>query len=327
MITADDFGFHPCDPADRSWTETLFMIFSVPEAGISGNLYTLARPNLGICHSSIEIHKGMCFHPWQIHHNDAQMHLACPEKFDDFTLENGLSFKAHNARDSEFSYDSLDGKCQLKLSFEAVCDPFDPHDPEQVPSLGKGKVAGYDGWNNGHMESKGRIRGSLTLRGKTYAVDCIDGMDKSWGPRRDWGNKGATWVQVDLGEDLGAFLVLGLSFENKEVKYGPFNYGFLAIDGERRPIVSASMTAQRSDMLVTRADVKFEDDQGNSYHARGTTIAAGPWYNFNPSSAAFQTLMRWESGTRVGHSHIADFAGLSYLSEGMSDNFADELDQ
>jgi hypothetical protein len=90
MITADDFKFHPCDPDDRSWTETLFVIFSVPEAGISGNLYTLARPNLGICHSSIEIHKGMCFHPWQIHHNDAQMHLKCPEQFDDFTLENGV---------------------------------------------------------------------------------------------------------------------------------------------------------------------------------------------------------------------------------------------
>lgn len=30
---------------------------------------------MGVCHSSIEIHKGMCFHLWQIHHNDSQMHL------------------------------------------------------------------------------------------------------------------------------------------------------------------------------------------------------------------------------------------------------------
>ena len=326
MITADDFKFHPCDPDDRSWTETLFVIFSVPEAGISGNLYTLARPNLGICHSSIEIHKGMCFHPWQIHHNDAQMHLKCPEQFDDFTLENGLSFKALNERDSRFSYKSLDGKCELDLTFSAVCDPFDPHDPAQVPSLHGSKVAGYDGWNNGHMESKGRSKGSLLLRGKRYAIDCIDGMDKSWGPRRDWGNKGASWIHVNLGDDLGAFLVFSLAFENKELVYGPFAYGFLAVNGERRPIVSAAMTAQRSDMLVTRADVRFEDDLGNVYRARGTTIAAGPWYNFNPSSAAFQTLMRWESGNRVGYSHIADFTGLAFLSAGMSDNFAAELD-
>jgi len=319
MITFDDFKFHPRDPKDGSWTETQFVIFSVPEHAISGNLYVLARPNLGICHSSIEIHKGMCFHPWQLHHNDAQMHLRCPERFDDFTLENGLSFKALNARDSRFNYKSLDGNCALELSFKAVCDPFDPHDPAQVPSLGKGKVEGYDGWNNGHMESKGRISGWLRLRGRDYAVECMDGMDKSWGPRRDWGNKGATWVQVDLGDGRSAFLVLGIQFESKEIKYGPFKYGFLAVDGQRRAIISAELTAQRFDMLVTRADVRFEDDQHEVYVSRGTTIAAGPWYNFNPSSVAYQTLMRWETEGRVGYSHIADFCGHAYLSEGMSD--------
>jgi len=322
MITADDFKFHPRDPADPHWTETIFVIFSVPEAGVSGNLYVLARPNLGICHSSIEIHKGMCFHPWQIHHNDSQMHLPCPEDFSDFTLENGLSFKAFNERDSRFTYKSLDGACEVDLSFRAICDPFDPHDPAQVPALGGGQVDGYDGWNNGHMESKGRIEGSLLLRGRRYAIRCVDGMDKSWGPRRDWGNKAASWVHVDLDGETGAFLVFGLGFENKELRYGPFKYGFLAIDGERRPIVSASMTAKRSDMLVTRADVRFEDDRGNVYTARGSTVAAAPWYNFNPSSAAYQTLMRWESDHGVGYSHIADFSGLNFLSEGMADEFA-----
>lgn len=319
MITADDFKFHPRDPADDSWTETVFVIFSVPDEGISGNLYVLARPNLGICHSSIEIHRGMCFHPWQIHHNDAQMHLRCPERFEEFTLSNGLSFKAHDARDSEFRYRSLDGACELDLAYRAVCDPFDPHDPAQVPSLGTGQVEGYDGWNNGHMESKGHSTGSLVLRGRRYAIDCVDGMDKSWGPRRDWGNKGASWVHVNLGGENGAFLVFTLSFDRKEVAYGPFKYGFLAMDGERRPIVSARMSAKRSDMLVTRADVEFEDDRGTVYVVRGTTVAAAPWYNFNPSSVAYQTLMRWESEQGVGHSHIADFAGHAFLSEGMAD--------
>ncbi len=323
MITADDFKFHSRDRADPSWTETLFVIFSSPEEAISGNLYVLTRPNLNICHSSIEIHRGMCFHPWQIHHNDAQMHLRCPERFEEFTLENGLSFRAHNERDSEFSYRSLDGECELDLSFRAVCDPFDPHDAAQVPSLGGGKVEGYDGWNNGHMESKGRVTGTLNLRGRRYAIDCLDGMNKSWGPRKDWGNKGASWIQVTLNDELSAFLVLSLSFEEKELRYGPFKYGFLAVDGQRRPIVSAEMRAKRSDMLVTRADVRFTDDRGQVYTARGTTVAAAPWYNFNPSSVAYQTLMRWESEHGVGYSHIADFTGHAFLSEGMADRLYD----
>jgi hypothetical protein len=321
MITASDFKFHACDPNDKSWTETVFVIFSVPEAAISGNLYVLARPNLGICHSSIEIHQGFCFRPWLIDHNDSQMHLPCPKNFDDFTLANGLTFKAHNARDSRFTYKSLDGKCAVDLTFNAICDPFDPHDASQNPLIGSAKVAGYEGWNNGHMESKGRIKGALTLRGKEYSINCIDGMDKSWGPRKDWGSAGATWVQIDLGEDLAAFLVLGIEFKNKEIVYGPFKYGFLADKGQRRAIVKASMRAQRHEMLVTRAAVTFEDDQGKVYEATGKTLAAAPWYNFNPASAAFQTLMRWECGARVGFSHIADFAGLGFLSDGMADQF------
>lgn len=322
MITANDFKFHPRDLTDPTWTETLFIIFSVPEAGISGSVYTLTRPNLGVCHSSIEIHKGFCFHPWQIQHSDSQMHLPCPEAFDDFSLANGLSFKALNARDLEFKYQSRDGKCAFDLSYRSVCDPFDPHDPDDNPLLSTAKVAGYDGWNNGHMEGKGRTTGNLTLCGKTYQVDCVDGTNKSWGPRNDWGSKGVTWIHISLDDDFSAFLILGLSFINKEVVYGPFNYGYIASRGQRRPIVSASMTAQRLDMLVTRATIEFKDNQGKSYVAHGTTIAGAPWYNFNPASAAFQTLMRWECDGRSGHSHLADFSGLNFLSHGMADGFA-----
>ncbi len=36
MIRLADFDFHERDPKDRTWTETLFLIFSVPEEAISG---------------------------------------------------------------------------------------------------------------------------------------------------------------------------------------------------------------------------------------------------------------------------------------------------
>lgn len=169
------------------------------------------------------------------------------------------------------------------------------------------------------MESKGRITGSLVLRGREFRIACIDGMDKSWGPRRDWGNKGASWVQVNLSDELSAFFVFSLAFREKEIVYESFKYGFLSDHGERRPILSARMSAKRSDMLVTRADIDFTDDRGIAYAARGTTIAAGPWYNFNPSSVAYQTLMRWDSEHGTGYSHIADFTGHAFLSAGMAD--------
>ena len=59
MITAADYKFHERDSTDDTWTETVFQIFSVPELGISGNIYVLTRPNLGVCHCAIEIHQGL----------------------------------------------------------------------------------------------------------------------------------------------------------------------------------------------------------------------------------------------------------------------------
>jgi hypothetical protein len=308
MITADDYKFHESDPADTTWTETVFVIFSVPELAISGNIYVLTRPNLGVCHSSIEIHQGMCMHPWQLHHNDSQMHLPCPEDFSDFTLANGLSFKAHSKLEHSWRYASRDGNCALELDYKAVCEPTDARDPAQVPQATASKV---------------RVTGTLRLRDKTYQVDCVEGVNKSWGPRNDWGNKGASWIHVDLGPDLTAFLVLDIAIEGRQMKYGALRYGYVLVNGERRPLLKAEMTATRSDMLVTSAKVSFEDDRGDVYHAYGKTIAAGPWYNFNPSSVGYQVLLRWESEGRSGHSHIADFVGMYYLSQTMADDLYD----
>lgn len=323
MITAADYKFHPRDPADDTWTETLFLIFSVPECSISGNLYVVARPNLGVCHSSIEIHQGLCFHPWQLHHNDAQMHLRCPEDYSDFTLANGLTFKAHDEREHEWRYESRDGVCSLEFTYSAICEPTDARDPAQVPQAANSKVEGYSGWNNGHLEGKGRVKGWLRLRDKTYQVDCIEGVNKSWGPRNDWGNKGATWVHVDLGETVRAFMILDVEFEDKTMRYGGFRYGYVLVNGERRPLMDAELTAKRSDMLVTAANVRFVDDRGEVYTARANTIAAGPWYNFNPSSCGYQVLMRWESEGHVGYGHIADFVGQYALSLNMADALYD----
>lgn len=319
MITAEDYKFHDRDPADDTWTETIFQIFSVPEFGISGNLYCVARPNLGVCHSSIEIHQGMCFHPWQLHHNDAQMHLRCPEDYSDFTLANGLSFKAHSEREHDWRYESRDGICSLELHYSAICEPTDARDPAQVPQAAGSHVQGYSGWNNGHLEGKGRVTGTLRLRDKTYQVDCIEGVNKSWGPRNDWGNKGATWIHVDLGEDVRAFLILDIDFQGRDMVYGGLRYGYVLVNGERRPLMSAQMDAKRTDMLVTSANVRFVDDRGEEYFARGKSIAAGPWYNFNPSSCGYQVLLRWESGSRAGYGHIADFVGQYALSLNMAD--------
>ncbi|MGD9663112.1 MAG: hypothetical protein AB7U63_17790 [Porticoccaceae bacterium] len=327
MIEKNVFSFHESPKDDWTWTETTFLFFSVPEEGISGSIYVLARPNLGVCHSSIEIHKGFCLHPWQTAFMDAQMHLPCPENFSNFKLPNGLEFEVTNdPKDFRFAYKSKDGACAFDLDFKALSYPFDPHDPNDNPLLKTdvkaAKVPGYEGWHNGHMESNGRITGTLELNGKKYRVDCIDGMDKSWGPRPDFGQEGASWLHVSTGNDFSAFLAVALNFDQKEIVYGPLRFGFVSDNGETTGIVEAEMKSQRRDMHSLRTTIKFRDAKNRVFEAVGTPLAAAPWYTFNPSAVSYQTLMQWQCNGKTGASHLTDFVGINYLARGMADQYS-----
>ncbi len=77
-----------------------------PRRGIFGNVYVLARPNVGIATSSILIGKGFCTQPYEIAFTDPQVHLPCPESFAKFTLGNGLSVNAPTPKEYDVSYEN-----------------------------------------------------------------------------------------------------------------------------------------------------------------------------------------------------------------------------
>lgn len=85
--------------------------------------------------------------------------MRCPKDFSDFTLANGLSFKAHNKREHDWCYQSNDGACALELHYSAICEPTDARDLAQVSQAGGSKPEGYSGWDNGLLEGKGRVQG------------------------------------------------------------------------------------------------------------------------------------------------------------------------
>jgi hypothetical protein len=182
-------------------------------------------------------------------------------------------------------------------------------------------VPGYEGWHNGHMEVVGHITGVLELHGKEYRVDCIDGVDKSWGPRLDYGQQGASWFHVTAGEDFSAFLAMALNFDNREIHYGPLRFGYIAEKGRNIPIVEAEMKSQRRDMHSLRTYVKFKDVNGRVFEALGIPLAAAP-FHFNPSVVSYQTLMQWNCDGKTGVSHLTDFLGLNFMSQGMSDKYS-----
>tara|TARA_R110000772_G_scaffold31812_11_gene78238 strand:- start:11707 stop:12696 length:990 start_codon:yes stop_codon:yes gene_type:complete len=323
MIQQQDIDFHIEPSAPLNWTETQFMCFSVPEAAISGSVYVLTRPNLGICHSSIMVSQGMSFHPWQVAYADPQMHLSCPERFSNFTLGNGLLMKSTGSVGNyHYQYEGVEGTCEFDLNFSSLMTPFDTHDPAENKLLKTAdsieESTGFgDAWSNGHFDALGRITGSLRLYDRIYQVDCVDGLDRSWGPRSEANMPGVTWLHTTFGEELGIHLVMSLNFENGQVIYGPLRFGYIVDSGERHSAISAHVSAERQHMLGTRITLEIIDARGKEFIITGEAIAVAPWYHFTASAASFNTLYRFECDGQIGYSHVADVFGLNFLARGM----------
>jgi hypothetical protein len=328
LITPADTEFHPRDPSIASWTETMFMIFSVPEANILGNVYVLARPNLGIATSSIMVQQGFCRQPYEIDFCDPQVHLACPPSFRDFSLANGLTVEVTKPLlGYRMSYAASSRACAFDLDFEALMPPFDMHDPRENPL----HVAGDD-WaephkatteaTKGHFDVVGRVTGEFELRGRRYRVDCVDGMDHSWGPRSEesagTGSRAAAWMHVTFGDDFGMHLAMALDLRDGEVVYDGLRFGYVMDGREVVGLVEADVRTTRVDMLGVSNHIQARDARGREYEFFGTAVAGAPWYSFNPCCVSFQSLYRYQHEGRVGYCEGADIFGLNFLGERLS---------
>lgn len=321
MITAADSEFHERDPAISNWAETMVLIFSIPEAQIMANAYVLARPNLGVVATSVIIFQGFRAQAYEIDYLDARMHLPCPESFLDMDLESGLKVQATAPpRDFAFQYQDTHGNCSFDLDFRSLHQPFDTHDPAENPLVAAGETdMGYgDAWANGHLDVIGHVTGDLELRGQRYQVDCYDGMDRSWGPREEWGGKAVSWLHIPFGEELGVHIAVTLRHERGRIVYDQLRFGYLHEKGVVTGIVDARVTAERVSMIPVSNHVWIKDAKGREFEFRGTAVAGSPYYQFIPAYVCFHTLMRYEWEGMVGHAEMGDIFGMDWLGEHLS---------
>lgn len=325
MITDKDLEFHNADSPAFDHAETLFLIFSVPEARISGNAYVLCRPNAGICLSSVYVHQGIHANAWTADYSDAPMHVRCPDTMADFTLSNGLSASGSNgARDYRFRYEGTDGHCWFDLDFKGLMDPFDPLDASQNPMLEvfagdpEASTGAGDSWTKGHYDLVGRITGELELYGQRFQVSCVDGLDRSWGPRAEWNSAPVSWMHLTFGDDLAFHLVVTLDVVNGQQVYTTFRFGYAVVDGETCAVTAAEVDAESVGMLGIHRIVRITDAKGRRWKMMGAAVAAAPWHTAYTSFISFQSLYRWTMGDRVGFSNVTDVIGVTTLSNRLS---------
>lgn len=325
MITDADLHFHNADSPSFDHAETLFLIFSVPEARISGNAYVLCRPNAGVCLSSIYVHQGIHANAWTVDYSDAPMHLKCPDTMADFTLSNGLSVQGSNgARDYRLRYEGTGGLCRFDLDFKGLMEPFNPLDPVQNPMLDvfsgdlEASTGAGDSWTKGHYDLVGRITGTLELYGRRFDVSCVDGLDRSWGPRAEWNSAPVSWMHLTFGDDLAFHLVVTLDVVNSQQVYTTFRFGYALVDGESCAVIAAEVKGESVGMLGMHRIVRITDAKGRQWEMVGAAIAAAPWHTAYTSFISFQSLYRWTMGSRTGFSNVTDVIGVTTLSNRLS---------
>lgn len=325
MITDADLHFHNADSPSFDHAETLFLIFSVPEARISGNAYVLCRPNAGVCLSSVYVHQGIHANAWTVDYSDAPMHLKCPDTMADFTLSNGLSVQGSNgARDYRLRYEGTGGLCRFDLDFKGLMEPFNPLDPVQNPMLDvfsgdlEASTGAGDSWTKGHYDLVGRITGTLELYGRRFDVSCVDGLDRSWGPRAEWNSAPVSWMHLTFGDDLAFHLVVTLDVVNSQQVYTTFRFGYALVDGESCAVIAAEVKGESVGMLGMHRIVRITDAKGRQWEMVGAAIAAAPWHTAYTSFISFQSLYRWTMGSRTGFSNVTDVIGVTTLSNRLS---------
>jgi hypothetical protein len=273
--------------------------------------------------TSIIAFQGFRPKPYEIDFIDARMHQPCPESFLNMHFEaNNYRVRTLEApREFRFSYEDPHGACAFDLTFRSLMQPFDTHDPRQNPLLNAGSTdMGYgDAWATGHLDTIGRTTGTLELRGRRYEVDSFDGMDRSWGPREEWGGRAITWVHVPFGEEFGLHLAFTMSLEDGRIVYDQLRFGYLHDHGEVFGITEASMQAERVDMVPVSNRIRCKDTRGREYEFFGTAVAGCPWYQFIPAYVCMHTLMRYrDAGGRVGHAEQGDIFGMEWLGDRFS---------
>lgn len=193
---------------------------------------------------------------------------------------------------------------------------WDPTDPDENPLLrAEHRDLGLgDAWAGGHLDVAGRVTGTVTLRGATYEVDAMGGLDRSWGTRTELGQAAVTYLHIPVDEDFGIHLVTDLEFDGDEIVCGPLRFGYVYDRDGVHGITEATMTARHASFLPAGTDITVTDVRGRTHGFRGSAVAGAPWYSFSPSYLANQALMRYEHDGRVAHGLLSDVWGIEFLA-------------
>ncbi len=327
MIQDVDAEFHPAED-DPTWAETNYFGFFNAEHHLNVGVYALFRPNLGIVGSTVCINSGRCVTPWESDFSDLRSSLPIPEPRSllDYRLLNSLHVRCTDPNQTWLiHYDDGEGTA-IDVTWDALMPAFDIHDPGMDPMCAKATEAtdaGKFAWGtayNGHFDQTGRVRGTVSVRGTSHAIDCVSTMDHSWGPRPERGKPNMSWLHAHFSEDLSMHAIFGFDPMRNGTELW-LAHGYVLDRGTVHGLKAGTGTVERhQERYPESVELRVTDSSDRDFTLKGQALTTFPWQCW-PNMVAFNSLAEWtidgpdgadRAGT--GHGEIMDFFEVPQLT-------------
>ncbi|MFW2828713.1 DUF7065 domain-containing protein [Sphingomonas sp. ID0503] len=302
MIRSEDVGYHTPENVTYDWAETSFFSIYLPEPNLVAWVYLVARPGVGAMVCDVEVIDRIGRISLEARYADFQQHLPLPERFESFTLPNGLTLEAKDERTYRIDYVGVDDT-ELHWDVRGLMEPFDIHDQGMDPLASHDpNASGFGAAYANHFDMTAQVTGTIKVRGKSYDVDCVTTMDHSWGPRGERGMRSMGWINANFGTDL-AFQTIW-SFDPLAIGWDQFKlaHGYALIDGRVRGLTAGRIRAIRpggKKVFPGGYEAVLTDLDGAEYRLVGTVVAQQPWACYS-CSMPILSLVRWTYKDREG---------------------------
>lgn len=303
----EDDDLHPDQNAavtHHALSETQYFGFNVPEHDIDAFGYFWHHPRLGVVTGGAMVWQGK--KGWQTSAELFDIRAFMP----DTVVAGGLSsYQLENS----YAVEVIEPLKSMRIRYrdDARRNAFDVRFEAVSPPAMRA--------TNRHFEQVLRTSGTLTLRGKDYAVDGYNIRDRSWAEARQEvpiASPPIAWSTGVFGDDLA------FNCACSEDPAGPVSWrglypeadlahalrgGWVLRDGETQPIVAAHSLVTRDPVYLQPQAITLavETADARSYLLRGqvtATLTMSVW----PNAVAPICLTRWTCGDRIGWGDIQE---------------------
>lgn len=317
MISARDVEYHTPPDADHRWAETYIFPIAIPEERILVMVYVVARPKLGVMLNDIYIYGTLTDNRAELLYVDSQVHLPAPERFSDIDSPSGLRLKAVvPPREFRIDYVGFDDT-EIHVDWHGIMEPFDVHDLKHTPhAVGtheeKMARSGLSKAWNGHFDMTGRVRGTVRVRGREYAVDSLERMDHSWGERGENDLPAMDSISAQFDEHLAFHLITHVDLEAPSGRDQRLAHGYVLEDGKQYGVVSLDITSTRLGVTVTAMEMTVVDVRGKQFRLQARADVGAPWNIY--ATTCYTALMRWTLGERTGYGVVMEVLPIKALT-------------